>query len=250
MEQQYLTVDLNELKERATFETINEMDNTIYEYIERLRGDKVPESVIEVLRFFGRSSLRVLGVSFAKYETIAESIGYSRRTVLRAVKVLESYGIIEKIPTLRSWKGRSKKRSVNVIRVLAAPQGGTPMEAHEVKEDKGCEPNVFPEPPKNKHYQELLHNTADKVSESTSPYVRFKELIDDKKLRNKLYGVYLAHIRHIKGIYDTTVLLKVGIKALMVTFKTSRVRNKVGYFSAVLDRMLDELHYATLETLR
>ncbi|KAF0816591.1 hypothetical protein KIS4809_4658 [Bacillus sp. ZZV12-4809] len=114
----HLTIDFNTLKDYATFETIHEMDETIYDYIGTLTADEQPESVIEVLRFFGRSSLRVLGVSFAKYETIASDIGYSKRTVIRAVNTLVSYGMITKTPTLKRWAGRSLKRSVNVVTIV------------------------------------------------------------------------------------------------------------------------------------
>ncbi|MFC7321951.1 hypothetical protein ACFQMN_13775 [Halobacillus campisalis] len=70
----YVTTDLKELAAYATFEKQTEMDEQIYEYIDTLRHYEVPESTIEVLRFFGRSSLRVLGVSFAKYQTIGEAL--------------------------------------------------------------------------------------------------------------------------------------------------------------------------------
>ncbi|WP_428912035.1 helix-turn-helix domain-containing protein [Niallia sp. Krafla_26] len=40
-------------------------------------------------------------MSFAKYETISETVGVSRRTVIRAVKTLEYLGFLKKIPTAR-----------------------------------------------------------------------------------------------------------------------------------------------------
>ena len=163
----YLTTELNELKAYATFEKQSEMDATIYDYIEVLRSNEEPESVIEVLRFFGRSSLRVLGVSFAKYQTIAESAGYSRRTVIRAINALESYGIIDKVPTLKKWIGRGRKRSVNVVRILAmAPQGGTSVEPDETSSDNGQASVSCSEPFEYKHNSNNTKETAETGKES------------------------------------------------------------------------------------
>ncbi|GAB3800214.1 helix-turn-helix domain-containing protein [Virgibacillus kimchii] len=73
------------------------MDAKIYEYIDVLRQDEQPESVVEVLLYLGRSSLRIKGVSFAKNQTIADGIGMSVSTVKRVLKALREYGMIESI---------------------------------------------------------------------------------------------------------------------------------------------------------
>jgi hypothetical protein len=53
----------------------------------------------------------VIGVSFAKYDTIADGVQISRRTVIRATKQLESLGMIKKIPTARM----NGKQGVNLL---------------------------------------------------------------------------------------------------------------------------------------
>jgi DNA-binding Lrp family transcriptional regulator len=248
MEQRYLTTDLIELKEHATFNSQQTMDDKIYEYIEHLRANEEPQSVIDVLLFFGRSSLRVLGVSFAKYETIADSINKSKSTVIRAVRTLKEYGIIDVIPTTRKWSsyGHSRKKSVNVVRIMAnvTPQHDTTGATDEHTPVNKSNVKMHAEPINNKHTQELLHNTS-----STSPYVKFKQLITDKKLRNKIYGVWLAHVKYIRGIYDEDTLIYSGIKAVMVAFKTKGIRNLVGYYNGVLDRMLDRLHDVNMQSV-
>lgn len=85
----HIRLSFKNIEQYRTFKTTAQMDTKVYEYIETLRADEVAKSVIEVLRFFGRSSLRVTGISFAKYQTIADSIGISKRTVIRAAKVLK-----------------------------------------------------------------------------------------------------------------------------------------------------------------
>ncbi|MFD2681502.1 hypothetical protein [Bacillus seohaeanensis] len=91
--------------------------------------------------------------------------------------------------------------------------------------------------------KELL-SSYNTYEQPASPYVRFKQLIADKKLRNKIYGIWLAHTSYLKNVYDKDVLLNAGVTAIMTTFKANKVRNPAGYFNGVLDRMLDRLYYA------
>ncbi|MBY0121474.1 helix-turn-helix domain-containing protein [Bacillus sp. S/N-304-OC-R1] len=49
---------------------------------------------MKVLQFIWRHSVKVVGVSFAKYDTIAEAVKLSRRTVIRAVQKLENLGFL------------------------------------------------------------------------------------------------------------------------------------------------------------
>ncbi|MCM3572526.1 helix-turn-helix domain-containing protein [Mesobacillus subterraneus] len=247
MDKEYLTTDLAELRPYATFRSQQTMDETIYAHIEHLRSNEVPESVIDVLLFFGRSSLRVLGVSFAKYDTIAESIGKSKSTVIRAVKTLKQYGMIDVIPTLKKWGcyGHSRKKSVNVIRVLnvsMTPQADTAEATANANEGTLSDTVITTEPIILKQ-QELLHKTS-------QPYTRFKSLISDKKLRNKIYGIWLAHTSYIRDYYDQDTLVDIGIQAIMITFKSRKARSKTSYYNGVLDRLLDRLHYATIADAR
>lgn len=253
---QYLTTDLIELKEYATFGRQSEMDENIYRHIERLRADEQPESVIEVLRFFGRSSLRILGVSFAKYATIADELNVSLSTVKRAVKALKEYDIIDVIPTLKKWGsyGNSRKKSVNIVRVLhvqasLTPQDDTAVKADEATSDNDSTDNMQAEPILHNHSLLSNDNTYGKhidTSSEISPYVRFKSLIADKKVRNKIYGIWLAHTRYIRNSYGLDLLLNIGISAVLVTFKARGIRSLTGYYNGTLDKMLDKLHYETI----
>ncbi|SFK12148.1 hypothetical protein SAMN04487936_107198 [Halobacillus dabanensis] len=158
----FLTIDLTKLSEYATFEKQTKMDEQIYEYIQVLRNDEAPESTIEVLLFFGRSSLRVLGVSFAKYQTIGEALNLSKSTVIRAINRLDNYGMIERLPTLKKWGiGGSRKKSVNVIRILSMkPQVETIEVTEEVNEGKGSGNEIIPEPSYTNHIQEHVLETG------------------------------------------------------------------------------------------
>ncbi|WP_243549958.1 helix-turn-helix domain-containing protein [Priestia megaterium] len=109
----FAAINLKELKDHESFTSLEEMDKSIYQYIDHIRHD-VPQSVIDVLLCLGRASLRCLGLSFMKQATIANMTGYSRNTINKALKALESLGIVDSVRT----QTKSGRPSVKVMRIL------------------------------------------------------------------------------------------------------------------------------------
>lgn len=257
MKSNYEVLTFENLEKYRSFETISEMDEVIYTYIERLRADELPESVIEVLRFFGRSSLRITGVSFAKYLTIAEAVGKSRSTVIRAINTLEEYGMIKRIATVKKWKGRSRKKSVNIIVIQPSLQSvklqdETSTEGEETNEDKSEEAENVSEPVSYNHSVINYVNTYSNKSYNR-PYDRFKSAVTtfigngNQSLVSKLYGVYRGQTKELRKAYkdeEESELMDVAIKAIYATFnasKTKNIRNIAGYFNGVLSQLLDDM---------
>src|SRR5699024_4561278 len=179
----YETIDLTKLKQYETFDTIAEMDERIYKYIEVLRNVEQPESVIEVLLFLGRSSLRVTGVSFAKYQTIADSVGKSYRTVVRAMNTLADYGMIERIPTVKKWIGKSRKKSVNIIVISSSlssmsHKDDTTAETEEVTQEKPDNGENVIEPFVHNHFNSS--NTLLETEKLTADEVIKRSLRNEK----------------------------------------------------------------------
>ena len=106
-------IEFQELKRHELFSTIQEMDISIYSYIDHIQTD-VPQSVIDVLLCLGKASLRCVGLSFMKQATIAEQTGYSRKTINKALKTLEMLGVVDSVRT----KTKAGRPSVKVIRIL------------------------------------------------------------------------------------------------------------------------------------
>src|SRR5699024_4244684 len=248
----YETIDLAKLKQYETFDTTADMDAKIYEYIEVLRNDEQPESVIEVLRFLGRSSLRITGVSFAKHQTIADSIGISRRTVIRAMNKLADYGMIERIPTVKKWIGRSRKKSVNIIVIQAAipsmsHKDDTTEEAEEVTQDKLDNAEQETEPSLHNHTSNnYLLETAKAVKNAipTPIYTALSPFFNAKELR-RLTGVifrgkYMPHAKvRIEDHADafTDVLLDV-----IRRYKDRTINNLDGYLYAAIRKLSRRLY--------
>lgn len=248
MEQRYLTTNITELQPYATFEQQADMDETIYEYIEQLRGDEVPESVIEVLRFFGRSSLRVLGVSFAKYETIAESIGYSKRTVIRAINTLAGYGMIERIPTLKQWTGRGRKKSVNIVRIVpaanpsVAPQHDTAGAPDEATADNESNVNMQSEPLVNKHCTSYVTRDCNRLLETIKS-------LDSAGLKNSIPTPIYDVLAPFYNAQDIRRLTGIIFRAKASVSKSIRLEEHTEQFKTVVLDCIRRLKAGQLRSL-
>ena len=88
------------IKNYQSFTSIDEMDQAVRGFLYKFKST-LSEGTLKVLRFLWRYSVKVVGVSFAKYDTIAAEVNVSRRTVMRAIKVLAELNFIKKIPTAR-----------------------------------------------------------------------------------------------------------------------------------------------------
>ncbi|KMK93739.1 helix-turn-helix domain-containing protein [Rossellomorea marisflavi] len=195
-----------------------------------------------VLKMLGRYAVKYVGVAHLKAATIAQSIGKSEKTVRRALSKLQGLGVIAKMKTLRQVSG-GYGANLYVIQppvvvndqsqVSSRPKAEKPVTTTSEPAKKGTEACTY------SSAKELLNNNT-----SCSPYVRFKQLIADKKLRNRIFGVWIAHTSYLRGAYSDSVLLNVGITAVMTAFKSTGVRNIVGYYNGILDRMLDRLYLA------
>ena len=136
----FAAINFKEMKENESFSNIGEMNKSIYDYIEHVRKD-VPQSVIDVLLCLGRSSLRLIGLSFKKQATIANETGYSRKTINKALKILEAFGVIDSVRT----QTKAGRPSVKIIRILPfclerLHQGVTSDEADHFNNDAYLKP--------------------------------------------------------------------------------------------------------------
>lgn len=95
-----MAYQLISLEEHATFDSIQEMDNTVRQY-----NAKISKAHYETLNLLKQYSCRVIGVSHIKIKTIAEKLEKSVATVKRHIKYLKENGFITVINTLRSKQG-------------------------------------------------------------------------------------------------------------------------------------------------
>lgn len=238
------------LHEYQTFQSVAELNAAIKSHLYTHNFD-LNDTDKDVLTIIAQHAAKYPGVAHLKAATIADKVGKSIVTVRRIINRLVNFGIIEKVPTLRKVSGG---KGANILRILPHDKSAmTSRQQPENPHDNGVEPpkrqseTIIPLSYKNT----VINNTyqADKPRRQ-SPYARFKSLInsfvDDRKLTNKLYGIYLAHTSYLRDAFDPADLLNAGLQAVMATFqatKRKRIRNIAGYFNGTLDRMLDDLYY-------
>ncbi|WP_175640217.1 helix-turn-helix domain-containing protein [Metabacillus schmidteae] len=102
------------IQKYQSFATIEDMDKSVRGFLYKHKAE-LSEGTLAVLHLIWKHSVKVVGVSFAKYDYIAGQAGLSKRTVIRAVKMLEERGIIKKVPTARM----NGKQGVNLLIIQA-----------------------------------------------------------------------------------------------------------------------------------
>ncbi|MCE5025540.1 replication/maintenance protein RepL [Staphylococcus simulans] len=95
-----MSYQLINLEEHATFDSIQEMDNTVRQY-----NAKISKTHYETLNLLKQYSCKVIGVSHLKIKTIADCLGKSVRTIKRHLKYLKEQGFISVINIMRSKIG-------------------------------------------------------------------------------------------------------------------------------------------------
>ncbi|MDQ0225679.1 helix-turn-helix domain-containing protein [Metabacillus niabensis] len=141
------------IKTYQSFESTEEMDKAVRGFLYKHKWE-LSEGDLKVLQQIWRHSVKVIGVSFAKYEYIAEQANVSRRTAMRAVKKFVEKGLIKKIPTARM----NGKQGVNILIIQpfasidslktdVSPHAVTPADTPnktEKKQDSLCEKDLKP----------------------------------------------------------------------------------------------------------
>lgn len=117
-----------ELSQLSSFQSIKQMDSNINNFLYHHKFD-LTESTYKVLRDLQQHSVKYIGISFSKYETIAQRLSISSRTVIRAIKSLTEYGIIQKIKTRKN----TGKQGTNVF-VFQQWHSESHAECHSVQE--------------------------------------------------------------------------------------------------------------------
>ncbi|QHA36885.1 helix-turn-helix domain-containing protein [Rossellomorea marisflavi] len=208
-----------------------------------------------VLKMLGRYAVKYVGVAHLKAATIAEAIGKSEKTVRRALSKLQGLGVIAKVKTLRKVSGGYGAN----LYVIQPPMPITDQSQVSSRQEAE-EPVTTPSEPAKKEAEACTSSSAKELSNdktyadadvAASPYRQFKRMAEnfvaDRKLTNRLYGIYLAQSSYLKTAFDPSDLLNAAIEALKVTFqatKRKRIRNVCGFYTGVIDKLYDRLYFA------
>lgn len=240
------------LREYQTFESVAELNAAIKSHLYANNFD-LNDTDKDVLTIIAQHAVKYPGVAHLKAATIADKVGKSIVTVRRVINRLVNFGILEKVPTLRKVSGG---KGANILRILPYDQSAmTSRQQPEKPHDNGIEaPKIQSETITPLSYENTVINNntyseADKPRRQ-SPYNRFKSFVEnfvqDRKLTNRLYGIYLAQTKPLQQAFNATELLEIALDAVKAAFMATKrkpIRSITGYFNNTLDRMLDDLYF-------
>ncbi|MFP7231905.1 helix-turn-helix domain-containing protein [Bacillus subtilis] len=227
-----------EASNMASFRSVDELNGAIRTHIYRNKSDLTP-AAIEVLKALSRHAVKTPGVAYLKLATIAELIGKHRVTVIRSIKRLINLGIIRKEIKYRPVSGGNGANMYLILPAANVTPSVLPRQEAEKPTDTKAEVS-------KRENEAVISQSENKLLRNT--YAAFKSAVNtfvsDRKLTNKLYGIYLAHTSYLKGVYAADTLQEIGLEAIRQTFiatKRKAISNLAGYYNGVLDRMLDRL---------
>ncbi|MBS4193465.1 helix-turn-helix domain-containing protein [Lederbergia citri] len=241
---------MNYLSDYQTFSNKSELNEAISAHISAHTYD-LNDTARDVLLMLARYAVKYPGVAHLKTATIAEVIRKTGRTIRRAIARLIELGIIEKLPFMREVSGGF---GANIYRILPYDVQSELSSRKDAVEP--TETSVEPsengnEPISSFNQKDLINNTY---------YARFKAFIQstigegNQPLISRLFGVYKAHSTPLlRGqAFDKQSVEQAGwqaLKAAVMATKSKNIRNIAGYYSGVLDRMLDRLYFEEMEGL-
>ena len=244
---------MNYLHKHRTFENTQELNYHVKQHTNRKYND-MTETHRQVLQVIAQYSVKYSGASHIKMDTIAEAIGRTRLTVLRAIKALEELRVIDRIRTTRRVRG-GKGANMYVILPFEEVEDTSEKihreEAEEPTRARNSEPIIEKESAYSLSSKDIKR-TYTETSYSTA-YARFIEAFEPfisvgsssgRRLISRLYGVFLANTRKIKHVHTEDELSDVATRAIHATMhasKRKRLDSIIGYFTGVVRKMLNGL---------
>ncbi|MGG0258160.1 helix-turn-helix domain-containing protein [Bacillus mycoides] len=102
----------------SSFKTVEELNESVRQYKETF-ANQLNKNQLAVLNHLHNYSSKYFGVSFRRKNHIAESLGISRRTVIRTCLHLESLGIIKQLEMKRKSDMRQTSNVIIIQPIIA-----------------------------------------------------------------------------------------------------------------------------------
>ncbi|MDQ0229903.1 helix-turn-helix domain-containing protein [Metabacillus malikii] len=232
------------IQKHQSFSTVEEMNQAVRGFLYKHKSE-LSEGTLKVLHNIWNHSLKVVGVSFAKYDYIAELVNLSRRTVIRAINVLVAKGFIKKIPTKRM----NGKQGVNILVIQEYPPIDSlknNMSPHVVTPNKTennqsslCENKTKPKNVKKEVEPSLQQLDASFLPDTVSkPFIEaakpFFNAVDIYELWKRIVIVY-EKMQLQKGLDDVIDVVIQAFKEAIFAKKRGKIKSTfTGYFYTIV----------------
>ncbi|MDA1779934.1 helix-turn-helix domain-containing protein [Bacillus cereus group sp. BY9-3LC] len=234
---------MKELRKYESFKSVTEMDNTIDK---TLKEYNLKDSERVILIKLSQYSCKFVGVSYMKNQTLADSVGYSKRTVQRALKRLSELGIITRIEQKRAKYGGYGAFICVInpfechLNLSSCREAESPCEDNTEKQTKENE-TIIPKA----NLQELNKRNELDVSYLANSHIPTEFIntvtpfINSAKEVYSLWGkVLLASHKYAPSLTDYTEIAIQAFKQSVFAKKMRRIRKDFkGYLFGVLAKM-------------
>ncbi len=242
------------LKDYAHFTNTQDMDEATRRHVIKNWSDMNPtdRAVLDMIR---RYSVKY-GAAHLKHDTMAAKIGKSNVTVRRAIRKLESLGIIERIHYIRPVMNGLGANIYTILPFDDQSTLTTPPTVDEPCDSKDeaalSETEAFSFKSKNMKTHTLTDTyPAEPTSIPTTLFGRIKDLlsttIGDSASARQLFGIYRAQsLRMMKfSMYEQQGELfeQLAMQALHIAVRATKrkeIRNIAGYFDGVLRKLINK----------
>ncbi|WIG43108.1 helix-turn-helix domain-containing protein [Bacillus toyonensis] len=235
---------MKELRKYESFKSVAEMDDTIDK---ALKEYKLKDSERAILIKLSQYSCKFVGVSYMKNQTLADSVGYSKRTVQRALKRLSELGIITRIEQKRAKTGGYGAFICVVnpfechLKLSSCREAESPCEDSTEEQTEENETFISKTTPKDiKERNELDVSYLDNSHIPTEFINTVTPFINSAKEVYSLWGkVLLASHKYAPNLTDYTEIAIQAFKQSVFAKKMRLIRKDFkGYLFGVLAKML------------
>ncbi|MEC1866730.1 helix-turn-helix domain-containing protein [Bacillus paralicheniformis] len=226
------------LREFETFETVSEMDEYISKVLAHVELKKTER---ELLWLLAGHSVKFVGVSFLKLQSIADKLGVSKRTAQRALKALSELGIIKRVRTLRPSRGGFGASITQICPVDLSTREEAPESTPESTQEPSGKSETFSfksffkdikyiRQPKELDYSFLSEFVPQEFIDTAKPFISPEEV----------YSAWgKAQVIAKRVAPDVVEVLEPAIrafKASVLAYKTKRIKKSFGaYFWGALE---------------
>jgi DNA-binding Lrp family transcriptional regulator len=223
----------NFIRQHQSFKNVEEMDQNVRAFL-YYHKKELSKATVDVLKTLWRYSCKVPGVSYLKYNSIAEIAQISRRTVIRAINKLEEMGIIQRVTSYRP----NGKRGINLI-IIQPFELNLPVN----NDEKQFENNMSPQD--DTHSPEKCHCNKNKE-------INNKHSVMNK---NNDSNVKVTTIEELDGSFTPQSVNKEFVKAASPFFGAYKIydlykRVLMAYRKSQITRPLDDVIDRVLEAFK
>ncbi|HDR7278987.1 TPA: helix-turn-helix domain-containing protein [Bacillus paranthracis] len=233
---------MKELRKYSQFESVAEMDKSIEKYLTEYDLNERDRTVLWKVACY---SVKFVGVSYLKVQTLADLTGYAKRTIQRSLKSLTELGILTRIDQMRTVQ-RGQGASITVINPFECHSPQAPLEeAVEPTEECVDEPshgnesiNFKAKTSIKKDYVEDMAHKLDQLVSNDIP-VEFGTLalnyFDAAKVYKLWSKVQLVIKKHAYSVTNPTEFAISSLHSSILAKKMNRIRKDfTGYFYSTL----------------